>query len=238
MADSKITNLTAAGSFLLADELPVNEAGADKKVTGTQMVAAVNQTTGASIKGSVSGYVDELHFATAGAGDGDGISTSATGTPGLTFDHRGTGNTGNWGWRNGTGAANTQATLSNVGLLTLNGGLSTNGHIVSALAGTPSTSALGANVTSVTFTGNDTRGTIAIVMSGALAANTRIATCTYAVSYGATAPILMLANETAGVGVGSINFYRLAVSTGVSFDLASDFALAAGTYTCAYIAIG
>ncbi len=41
MADSKITNLTAAGSFLLADELPVNEAGADKKVTGTQIAAGV-----------------------------------------------------------------------------------------------------------------------------------------------------------------------------------------------------
>ncbi len=41
MADSKITNLTAAGSFLLADELPVNEAGSDKKVTGTQIAAGV-----------------------------------------------------------------------------------------------------------------------------------------------------------------------------------------------------
>lgn len=37
MADAKISALTAAGSFLLADELAVNEAGASKKVTGTQM---------------------------------------------------------------------------------------------------------------------------------------------------------------------------------------------------------
>src|SRR5439155_10827670 len=45
-------------------------------------------------------------------------------------------------------------------------------HLISDAAGTPATSNLGANVTSATFTGNDTRGTIAIVMAGALAANT------------------------------------------------------------------
>ena len=112
------------------------------------------------------------------------------------------------------------------------------GHIFGGSGAAPGTSALGANVTSVTFTGNDVRGTIAIVMAGALAANTRIATCTFAASYGAAAPVLMLSNETAGVGLLSVNFYRQAVSTGVSFDLASDFALGAGTYTCAYIAIG
>jgi len=37
MADTKISALTAAASFLDADELVVNEAGTSKKVTGVQM---------------------------------------------------------------------------------------------------------------------------------------------------------------------------------------------------------
>lgn len=41
MADTKISALTAAGSFLLADEVPVNEAGTTKKVTGTQIQTGV-----------------------------------------------------------------------------------------------------------------------------------------------------------------------------------------------------
>src|SRR5204863_3202996 len=77
-------------------------------------------------------------------------------------------------------------------LATLLAGITFSGHLVSTAAGTPSTSNLGANVTSVTFTGNDTRGTIAIVMSAGLAANTRVATCTFAASYGATGPKITL----------------------------------------------
>jgi len=41
MADTKTSALPAAGSFLLADELPVNEASTSKKVTGLQMQAAL-----------------------------------------------------------------------------------------------------------------------------------------------------------------------------------------------------
>ena len=37
MANTKVSALAAAGSFLTADEIPVNEAGTSKKVTGTQM---------------------------------------------------------------------------------------------------------------------------------------------------------------------------------------------------------
>ena len=37
MSDTKVSALTAAAAFLLADEIPVNEAGTSKKVTGTQM---------------------------------------------------------------------------------------------------------------------------------------------------------------------------------------------------------
>ncbi len=41
MADTKISALTAAGSFLLADIIPVDEAGTTKGVTGTQMAAGI-----------------------------------------------------------------------------------------------------------------------------------------------------------------------------------------------------
>ncbi len=209
MAGTKISALTAAASFLSADELPTNEAGTTKKVTGTQIrtwIGASNLVMGA-------GNAVEADLFTDSGSTGHYLAMGASGVD-LEVKARGTGRF----------LIDPVTAFAN--------------HIISTLSGTPSTSALGANVTSVTFTGNDTRGTIAIVMSGALAANTRIATCTYAATYGATAPIVMLANETAGAGLASINFYRLAVSTGVSFDLASDFALAAGTYTCAYIAIG
>ncbi len=120
-------------------------------------------------------------------------------------------------------------------------GLANNGsqHVISSASGTPATSTLGANVTSVTFTGNDTRGKIVVVMSGALAANTKIATCTFVSSYGGSAPgLILLVNQTSGVGLTIVNFYVLATSTGVSFDLASDQALAAGTYTIDYIVLG
>jgi hypothetical protein len=116
--------------------------------------------------------------------------------------------------------------------------LSFDSHLVSGAVGTPATSALGANVTSATFTGNDTRGTIVIVMAGALAANTRVCTATFAVSYGATAPKITLVDQTSGVGLAVVNSYVQAQSTGVSFDIAFDSALALGTYTIDYIVIG
>ncbi len=111
-------------------------------------------------------------------------------------------------------------------------------HLISNAAGVPATSALGANVTSATFTGNDTRGTIAVVMAGALAANTRVFTATFAVSYGATPPKVTLVDQTSAVGLTIVNSYVLAQATGVSFDVAFDQALAAGTYIIDYIVIG
>ena len=111
-------------------------------------------------------------------------------------------------------------------------------HLISNAAGTPTTSNLGANVTSATFTGNDTRGTIAIVMSAGLAANTRCFTATFAVSYGATAPKITLVDQTSTAGLTIVNSYVQAQSTGVSFDVAFDQALVAGTYVIDYIVIG
>lgn len=116
--------------------------------------------------------------------------------------------------------------------------LSLGAHLISTAAGTPATSNLGANVTSATFTGNDVRGTIALVMAGALAANTRAFTATFAISYGATGPKITLVDQTSAAGLTIVNSYVQAQSTGVSFDVAFDQALAAGTYTIDYIVIG
>lgn len=99
----------------------------------------------------------------------------------------------------------------------------------------PTTGTLGANVTSVTPTGNNHHGSMAVVMAGALAANTRICTVTFASSpFGATPPRIHLINQTAGAGLANVAFYVQAQGTGQTFDLACDQALAAGTYTAAY----
>lgn len=130
--------------------------------------------------------------------------------------------------------------ITDAGVATFRGGFKIDaaGHLISTVSGAPTTTNLGTNVTSATFTGNDVRGTIAVVMSGALAANTRAFTATFATSYGATSPFVMLVDQTSAVGLTIVNFYVSAVSTGVSFDLAADQALAAGTYTIDYIVIG
>jgi hypothetical protein len=56
MANTAVSALPAAGSFLLADELPVNEAGTSKKVTGTQIRTAIgaglNNASVASVAGA------------------------------------------------------------------------------------------------------------------------------------------------------------------------------------------
>ena len=44
MADTKISGLPAAGGFISTDELPVNEGGTSKKVTGAQVLAYVSTT--------------------------------------------------------------------------------------------------------------------------------------------------------------------------------------------------
>lgn len=108
-------------------------------------------------------------------------------------------------------------------------------HLISNQTGAaPVASVLGVNITSVTFTGNDRRGKIVIVSAGILAANTRIATCTWLTSFGAIVPLPLLVNQTSGVGLLLVNFYSGA-EVAASFDLFSDFALAAGTYTLRYV---
>jgi hypothetical protein len=45
VADTKVSGLAAAASFLTTHEIPVNEAGTSKKVTGTQILAKTAQGT-------------------------------------------------------------------------------------------------------------------------------------------------------------------------------------------------
>jgi len=52
-----------------------------------------------------------------GGGSGNGVYTTDTGSPTMYMDHRGTNNTGDFYWRNGTGGANTRMSLSGVGVL-------------------------------------------------------------------------------------------------------------------------
>lgn len=82
-------------------------------LTGTLLVNA-----GLRVTGTVSGYAGgEVLLGADGADGVNAVSTNRTGAPIMFFDHRGTGNTGSWGWRNGAGGANTRMTLSGAGNL-------------------------------------------------------------------------------------------------------------------------
>ena len=81
----------------------------------------LSSTGGATFQGGPSGYGGgEVRLGTTASGQQNGISTLGTGTSQLIFDHRGTGNTGNFVWRNGTGGATTLMYLNSLGNLGLN----------------------------------------------------------------------------------------------------------------------
>jgi hypothetical protein len=81
-------------------------------------VTKLDVNGGAQITGSVSGYGGgEVRLGPTTANTQNGISTQATGSPQLLFDHRGTSNTGSFVWRNGTGGASTLMTLDGSGNL-------------------------------------------------------------------------------------------------------------------------
>src|SRR5690348_3494048 len=58
MADTKISALTAASGFFGTDELPVNESGSSKKVTGAQILAYTEPATNASTAAQTLGTSD------------------------------------------------------------------------------------------------------------------------------------------------------------------------------------
>jgi len=73
---------------------------------------------GAQVTGSVSGYNGgEVRLGATTADLNHAISTQSTGTPTMLFDHRGTGNTGQFAWRVGTGAASERMRIDSSGRL-------------------------------------------------------------------------------------------------------------------------
>jgi hypothetical protein len=79
--------------------------------------ANLSSTGGATFLGGPLGYGGgEIILGSTSADKLNAIVTQSTGTPTLYFDHRGTGNTGIWTWRNGTSGASEQMRLTNTGL--------------------------------------------------------------------------------------------------------------------------
>ena len=98
--------------------------------TGTWNAGAVTSSGGFTSNGSPSGYGGgEFKFGVTTAGQQHAITTNATGSPEMMFDHRGTDNAGLWAWRNGTGAASTRMTLSAAGALVVTGSGSFSGNV-------------------------------------------------------------------------------------------------------------
>ena len=99
---------------------------------GLNQTGIMNLTAGMDVQGGPVGYGGgEIRFSSAFY-PGNAIYTTYTGSPTIYFDHRGTGNTGTFNWRNGTGGGTTLMTLSSAGLLTTAGG-----HVPASTSGAP-----------------------------------------------------------------------------------------------------
>ena len=110
------TNLTSftSGGVVYASSTSALATGSALTFNGTNL----SSTGGATFQGSPSGGYGggEVRLGSTTADIQNGISTQATGTPQLIFDHRGTSNTGNFVWRNGSGGANELMRLTSTGL--------------------------------------------------------------------------------------------------------------------------
>ena len=130
MSNSKISALTFATIPLAGTEtLPVVQSSTTKQVsvanlTAGRAVSASSLTAtsgGVSVKGGPTGYGGDEIAMTTTTSTYCAITTQMTGGT-MYFDNRGTSNTVDWTWRNGTGAANTRMNLSSIGDLTVNTG--------------------------------------------------------------------------------------------------------------------
>jgi hypothetical protein len=109
--------------------------GARLQITGTSTFSQDIEISGST--GSLYSSA-QLGFTKTASGGQFGIYTLGTGTPTMYFDHRGTGNTGRWEWRSGTGGGTTAMTLSDVGAAVFNGSIAINNSVAAAVAA-PST---------------------------------------------------------------------------------------------------
>jgi hypothetical protein len=105
----------------------------------------------------------------------------------------------------------------------------------------PVASALNAQITSVTPAGNSTIFELVIVVAaGGLAANTKICTITYGVTFGVSgvsATLPLVVNQSGVAGLANVNFYTSG-ETAALFDLYCDQAMVPGTYRARCLAIG
>jgi len=118
------TNLTSftSGGVVYASSSSALATGSALTFDGTNL----SSTGGATFQGGPTGYGGgEIRLGSTTASIQNGISTQASGTPSLIFDHRGNSNAGNFLWRNGTNGASTLMTLGGLGTLSLEGAAST-----------------------------------------------------------------------------------------------------------------
>ena len=111
-ANPVLSGGTANGVVYL-DASKVATSGSALVFDGTNL----SSTGGATFQGGPTGYGGgEVRLGTAASGQQSGISTLAVDSPVLFFDHRGSGNTGVFAWRNGTGSVNELMRLTSTGL--------------------------------------------------------------------------------------------------------------------------
>jgi hypothetical protein len=109
------TGLTSftSGGVVYASSTSALATGSALTFDGTNL----SSTGGATFQGGPTGYGGgEVRLGPTTADVQSSVSTQATGSPSLFFDHRGTSNTGQFAWRNGSGGGNELMRLTSTGL--------------------------------------------------------------------------------------------------------------------------
>jgi len=121
--------------------------------------SSVTATGGLISNGGAIGYGGgELGFAVTTAGATSGIYTLATASPIIYFDHRATGNTGSFAFRNGTGGGTTLLTIASTGAATFSSSVTAQSfNAVSANPFLVLNDTSGSAAGSVTFQNNGTQ---------------------------------------------------------------------------------
>jgi hypothetical protein len=96
--------------------------GTSSPASKLEVAGLTNITAGGlKVTGSPTGYTNEIALGGATANSAYAITTTGTGTPNMFFDHRGTSNTGDFYFRNGTNASTERMRLEGSGGLFLAG---------------------------------------------------------------------------------------------------------------------